>query len=174
MLRAAALGVQTQQTVAKLPIWNLALAMQQARDMALNSVDRSSDLRLCQAGFHEFGDDLFPHVTIIMILFPSVNISAGILSKIYQESVDIGKHNPDNDYIATTTQENEMTNTVKSVTPVQNRQIKGGGFKLVVSGGQGGWDVRIRYTDGTEKLLCGDFPYTLAQAGSAAQNFRGI
>ena len=81
MLRAAALGVQTQQTVAKLPIWNLALAMQQARDMALNSVDRSSDLRLCQAGFHEFGDDLFPHVTIIMILFPSVNISAGILSK---------------------------------------------------------------------------------------------
>lgn len=108
MLRAAALGVQTQQTVAKLPIWNLALAMQQARDMALNSVDRSSDLRLCQAGFHEFGDDLFPHVTIIMILFPSVNISAGILSKIYQESVDIGKHNPDNDYIATTTQGNEM------------------------------------------------------------------
>lgn len=52
VLRAAALGVQTQQTVAKLPIWNLALAMQQARDMALNSVDRSSDLRLCQAGFH--------------------------------------------------------------------------------------------------------------------------
>ena len=101
MLRAAALGVQTQQTVAKLPIWNLALAMQQARDMALNSVDRSSDLRLCQAGFHEFGDDLFPHVTIIMILFPSVNISAGILSKIYQESVDIGKHNPDNELIAT-------------------------------------------------------------------------
>ena len=113
MLRAAALGVQTQQTVAKLPIWNLALAMQQARDMALNSVDRSSDLRLCQAGFHEFGDDLFPHVTIIMILFPSVNISAGILSKIYQESVDIGKHNPDNDYIATTTQGNEMTKAQK-------------------------------------------------------------
>ena len=113
MLRAAALGVQTQQTVAKLPIWNLALAMQQARDMALNSVDRSSDLRLCQAGFHEFGDDLFPHVTIIMILFPSVNISAGILSKIYQESVDIGKHNPDNELIATQQQKGNEMATIK-------------------------------------------------------------
>lgn len=31
----------------------------------------------------------------------------------YQESVDIGKHNPDNDYIATTTQGNEMTKVQK-------------------------------------------------------------
>lgn len=43
-----------------------------------------------------------------MILFPLVNTTAGIFFKIYQESVDIGKHNPDNDYIATTTQGNEM------------------------------------------------------------------
>lgn len=64
-----------------------------------------------------------------------------------------------------------MNKTIKSVSPVQNRQIKGGGFKIVVSGGQGLWDVRIRYTDGSEKLLCGDFPYTLAQAGAAAQNY---
>lgn len=63
-----------------------------------------------------------------------------------------------------------MTKTIKSITPVQNRQVKGGSFKVVVSGGQGLWDVRIRYTDGTEKLLCGNFPYTLAQAQSAAQN----
>lgn len=63
-----------------------------------------------------------------------------------------------------------MTKTIKSMTPVQLRQVKGGGFKQVVRGGQGGWDVRIRYTDGAEELLCGDFPYTLAQAGSAAQN----
>lgn len=61
---------------------------------------------------------------------------------------------------------------IKSITPVQKRQIKGGGFKLAVSGGQGGWDVRIRYQDGQERLLCGDFPYTLAQAGSAAGNYR--
>ena len=64
-----------------------------------------------------------------------------------------------------------MTKTIKSICPVQYRQVKGGGFKLVVSGGQGLWDVRIRYADGTEKLLCGDFPYTLAQAGAAAQNY---
>jgi len=64
-----------------------------------------------------------------------------------------------------------MKVAIKSITPVQLRQIKGGGFKQVVSGGQGGWDVRIRYKDGSEKLLCGDFPYTLAQAGSAAQNY---
>ena len=64
-----------------------------------------------------------------------------------------------------------MTKTIKSISPVQNRQVKGGGFMAVVSGGQGLWDVRIRYTDGTEKLLCGNFPYTLAQAGTAAQNY---
>lgn len=64
-----------------------------------------------------------------------------------------------------------MTKTIKSICPVQKRQVKGGAFKLVVSGGQGLWDVRIRYGDGTEKLLSGDFPYTLAQAGAAAQNY---
>lgn len=64
-----------------------------------------------------------------------------------------------------------MTKTIKSICPVQHRQVKGGGLKLVVSGGQGLWDVRVRYTDGSEKLLCGDFPYTLAQAGAAAQNY---
>ena len=60
---------------------------------------------------------------------------------------------------------------IKSVSPVQLRQVKGGGFKQVVTGGQGLWDVRIRYEDGSERLLCGDFPYTLAQAGAAAQSF---
>lgn len=64
-----------------------------------------------------------------------------------------------------------MTKTIKSICPVQLRQVKGGGFKTVVSGGQGLWDVRIRYTDGTEKLLSGTFPYTLAQAGAASQNY---
>jgi len=64
-----------------------------------------------------------------------------------------------------------MSKSIKSITPVQLRQIKGGGFKTVVSGGQGLWDVRIRYQDGTEKLLSGSFPYTLAQAGAAAQNY---
>lgn len=62
--------------------------------------------------------------------------------------------------------------SIKSITPVQLRQIKGGGFKQVVSGGQGGWDVRIRFEDGSEELLSGGFPYTLAQAGAAAQNVR--
>jgi hypothetical protein len=61
-------------------------------------------------------------------------------------------------------------NTIKSITPVQKRQIKGGGFKLVTTGGQGGWDVRIRREDGSESLLSGNFPYTLAQAGSAAES----
>lgn len=64
------------------------------------------------------------------------------------------------------------TQSIKSITPVQRRQVKGGGFKLVTSGGQGGWDVRIRYTDETEELLCGDFPYNLAQATAAAQSTR--
>lgn len=64
-----------------------------------------------------------------------------------------------------------MAKTIKSITPVQKRQIKGGGYKVVASGGQGLWDVRIRYTDGDEKLLSGQFPYTLAQAGAAAQNY---
>lgn len=68
-------------------------------------------------------------------------------------------------------QEKKMSKSIKSVTPVQMRQVKGGGFKMVVSGGQGLWDVRIRYNDGTEKLLCGNFPYTLAQAGAAASNY---
>lgn len=68
MFRAAALSVQPDKAITELPVGYLALAMQEARYMALHSVDRSSDLRLCQAGFHEFGDDLFPHVTIIMIL----------------------------------------------------------------------------------------------------------
>lgn len=61
---------------------------------------------------------------------------------------------------------------IKSITPVQLCQIKGGGFKQVVSGGQGGLDVRIRMDDGSEKLLSGDFPYTLAQAGAAAEAAR--
>lgn len=64
-----------------------------------------------------------------------------------------------------------MAKTIKSISPVQKRQIKGGGFKVVASGGQGLWDVRIRYTDASEKLLSGQFPYTLAQAGAAAQNY---
>lgn len=64
-----------------------------------------------------------------------------------------------------------MTKTIKSVSPVQKRQVKGGAFKLVANGGQGLWDVRIRYSDGSEKLLSGAFPYTLAQAGSAARNY---
>lgn len=60
--------------------------------------------------------------------------------------------------------------SIKSITPVQLRQIKGGGFKQVVRGGQGGWDVRVRFDDGSEELLVGSFPCTLAQAGEAAQN----
>lgn len=63
-----------------------------------------------------------------------------------------------------------MSKTIKSVTPVQLRQIKGGGYKLVVSGGQGLWDVRIRYTDGTERLVIGEFKYTLAQAQTCINN----
>ena len=65
----------------------------------------------------------------------------------------------------------KMSKNIKSIRPVQKRQVKGGGFKLVEDGGQGGWDVRIRYTDGTEKLLCGDFPYNLAQAQCAVSNY---
>jgi hypothetical protein len=64
----------------------------------------------------------------------------------------------------------EKIMNIKSITPVQKRQIKGGEFKLVTSGGQGGWDVRIRYETGEEKLLIGNFPYTLAQAGAAAES----
>lgn len=60
--------------------------------------------------------------------------------------------------------------TVKSIAPVQRRQVSGGDFKLVTSGGQGGWDVRIRFIDGSEELLDGCFPYTMAQAGAASQN----
>ena len=66
-----------------------------------------------------------------------------------------------------------MSQSIKSVSPVQQRQIKGGGFKTVVAGGQGLWDVRIRYTDGTEKLAIGTFPYTLAQAQAYINNNRG-
>ena len=61
---------------------------------------------------------------------------------------------------------------IKSVAPVQKRQVKNGEFKLVTSGGQGGWDVRIRYENGEEQLLVGSFPYTLAQAGAAAESAR--
>lgn len=64
-----------------------------------------------------------------------------------------------------------MKKNIKSVMPVQKRQVKGGGFKIVTDGGQGLWDVRIRYQDGTEIMLCGTFPYTLAQAQTAAQNY---
>lgn len=64
-----------------------------------------------------------------------------------------------------------MTGAIKSISPVQLRQIKGGCFKTVTGGGQGLWDVKIRYADGTEKLLCGHFPYTLAQASAAAKNY---
>lgn len=66
-----------------------------------------------------------------------------------------------------------MSKQIKSVTPVQKRQVKGGGFKLVVAGGQGLWDVRVRYTDGTERLALGHFPYTLTQAQSWIENNRG-
>ena len=59
-----------------------------------------------------------------------------------------------------------MTIPIKSITPVQRR-----GERWVTTGGQGGFDVRIRYTDGTEKLLCdGRAPYTLHQAQTAAQS----
>lgn len=36
-----------------------------------------------------------------------------------------------------------MNKTIKSICPVQNRQVKGDGFKVGVSGGQSLWDVRI-------------------------------
>jgi citrate synthase len=49
--------------------------------------------------------------------------------------------------------------------PVQT----GAGGKLVSKNGTGGWDVRTRYKDGTELLLCGNFPYSLQQAQIAAQ-----
>ncbi len=50
------------------------------------------------------------------------------------------------------------TGAVKSIEPVQ---IPGAG-----------WDVRTRYDDGREVLLCGDGPYTLAQAQVAADGVR--
>jgi hypothetical protein len=62
-----------------------------------------------------------------------------------------------------------MTTTIKSVTPVQRKQTKGGLYKWVTMGGKGGWDVRVRFDDGTERLLCnGDAPYTLHQAQATA------
>ena len=53
-----------------------------------------------------------------------------------------------------------MKNTdIKSIIPVQ---LPGGG-----------WDVRTRYADGREVLLCdGTGPYTLAQAQAAADGVR--
>lgn len=65
----------------------------------------------------------------------------------------------------------KMTKHIVSKTPVQRRQVKGGGIKLVVSGGSGLWNVRIRYSDGSEKLVSDDFLYTLAQAGSVASAY---
>ena len=47
-------------------------------------------------------------------------------------------------------------NNVKSICPVQ---IPGKG-----------WDVRLRLKTGEERLLCGNGPYTLAQAEIAASN----
>lgn len=61
---------------------------------------------------------------------------------------------------------------IKSICPVQRRQLKGGGFRIVTDGGQGLWDVRIRFTNGTEILVSGDFPYTLSQAGAVASATR--
>jgi hypothetical protein len=59
-------------------------------------------------------------------------------------------------------------NKIKSILPVQRR---GNGW--TAGGGTGGWDVRIRYADGREELLCGGTaPYTLAQAQVAADNAR--
>lgn len=56
--------------------------------------------------------------------------------------------------------------SIKSAIPVQRR-----GDRWVTEKGQGLWDVRVRYTDGTERLVCdGKAPYTLAQAQMAARN----
>lgn len=61
-----------------------------------------------------------------------------------------------------------MSKQIKSIAPVQKR-----GDKWVAERGTGGWDVRIRYADGTERLLCdGTAPYTLAQAQVAADSAR--
>ena len=61
-----------------------------------------------------------------------------------------------------------MSKKIKSITPVQRR-----GDRWTAEGGTGGWDVRIRYTDGAERLLCdGRAPYTLAQAQVAADSAR--
>ena len=60
-----------------------------------------------------------------------------------------------------------MTNAIKSVNPVQLR-----GDRWVTDRGQGLWDVRVRYTDGTERLLVGRPAYTLAQAQAAAARAR--
>lgn len=46
---------------------------------------------------------------------------------------------------------------IKSITPVRKNAL---------------WDVRIRYSDNSEKLLSGNYPYTLAQAETAARNYR--
>jgi hypothetical protein len=70
---------------------------------------------------------------------------------------------------AETQKENQM-NKIKSVTPVQCRRVKGGGIKVVTDGGQGGWDVRIRWANGDECLVTGRFPYTLAQAQEVVNN----
>lgn len=63
---------------------------------------------------------------------------------------------------------------IKSICAVQNRQVKGGGYKLVVKNGQGLWNVRVRYADGTERLLCDTFIYTLAQAQAAIKNYSEV
>jgi hypothetical protein len=61
-----------------------------------------------------------------------------------------------------------MSKQIKSITPVQRR-----GDRWMSERGTGGWDVRIRYADGSEQLLCeGRAPYTLAQAELAAHNAR--
>lgn len=50
---------------------------------------------------------------------------------------------------------------IKSITAVQNK-----------STGHGGWDVRIRTTDGNEKLVSGEYPWTLHQAQLVAINWK--
>jgi hypothetical protein len=61
---------------------------------------------------------------------------------------------------------------IKSVMPVQLSKIENGRVLVTATGGTGLWDVRIRYKDGTERLMNeGRFPYTLAQAQLAAANY---